>query len=172
MDATQPITTQMPPCGGGLSELQVPMINAMVSCLANEHRRLEELTPQLALAASRLASDPSERAAKTRSLEAWDEIRRELWSHLQIEDALIYSWAIAHHALSPGLLDTLRVERQQMRDLLSDLRPGEGRRAESNNEDPDTLAQTLSALAQHVDSHVERYDTEVLPAILRAVFHR
>jgi hypothetical protein len=146
----------------------------MVSCLTNEHRRLDELTPGLALAASRLARDPSQRAARTRSLEAWDEVGHELWSHLQIEDALLYSWATANHALSPGLLETLKVERQQMRLLLatlSDLRLNEDRRGESA-EDPDTLAETLSALARHIDSHVERYDTEVLPAVLRAVFDR
>ena len=171
MDATQPITTQMPPCSGGLSELQVPMIDAMVSCLGSDHRRLDEQTSQLALAADRLASRPGDSAAWTRSVEAWDEIRHELWSHLQIEDALVYSWAIAHHALSPRLLETLRVERQQMRNLLatlSELPPAEGRGAESN-QDPVTLASRLTALAQHLDSHVQRYDTEVLPAILRAV---
>jgi len=32
------------------------------------------------------------------------------------------------------------------------------------------FAQTLTALAQNLDPHIERFDTEVLPAILRAVF--
>jgi hypothetical protein len=32
------------------------------------------------------------------------------------------------------------------------------------------FAQTLLALAQSLDSHVEHYDSEVLPSILRALF--
>src|SRR5215472_11113708 len=55
MGATQPVTIEMPPCSAGLSELQVPMINAMVSCLSSDHRRLDEQTSQLALAAGRFA---------------------------------------------------------------------------------------------------------------------
>jgi hypothetical protein len=38
--------------------------------------------------------------------------------------------------------------------------------------DPKSFAETLLALAQTLDSHVERYDGEVLPSILRALFHR
>jgi hypothetical protein len=38
--------------------------------------------------------------------------------------------------------------------------------------DRDVFARTLLALAQTLDSHVERYDGEVLPSILRALFHR
>jgi hypothetical protein len=37
---------------------------------------------------------------------------------------------------------------------------------------PLPLAQTLLALARTLDSHVERYEGEVLPSILRALFHR
>jgi hypothetical protein len=34
------------------------------------------------------------------------------------------------------------------------------------------VARTLLAFARTLDSHVERYEGEVLPSILRAVFHR
>jgi hypothetical protein len=34
------------------------------------------------------------------------------------------------------------------------------------------FARTLLALAQTLDSHVERYEGEVLPSILRALFQR
>jgi hypothetical protein len=35
----------------------------------------------------------------------WDEIRQDLWSHLQIEDGLV-SWGEAHHAIPGALLDS------------------------------------------------------------------
>jgi hypothetical protein len=38
--------------------------------------------------------------------------------------------------------------------------------------DRSTFTQTLLALARILDSHVERYDGEVLPSILRTLFHR
>ena len=38
-------------------------------------------------------------------LRVWDEIRQDLWSHLQIEDRLV-SWGEAHHAIPGALLDT------------------------------------------------------------------
>jgi hypothetical protein len=34
------------------------------------------------------------------------------------------------------------------------------------------FAQMLLALGRTLDSHVERYDGEVLPSILRALFHK
>jgi hypothetical protein len=91
MEATQLTTEQMPPGRGTLAEVQVPMINTLVSCLSSEHRRLDEHVLLLALAATRLVSNPGEPTAKARALEAWDEIRHELWSHLQIEDAFVNS---------------------------------------------------------------------------------
>ncbi len=39
-------------------------------------------------------------------------------------------------------------------------------------EDRSGFAQTLLALARTLDSHVGRYDGEVLPSILRALFHK
>ena len=173
MEATQ-VTTSMTPCGGALPELQVPMINAMARCLGSEHRKLDEHILQLAAAATRLSNHPGEASAKARALEAWDEIRRELWSHLQIEDELVFAWGGAHQAISPALLDTLRVERQELRRLLSllpDLSSGGGGGAELT-EDCGAFAGTLIALAQNLNAHVERYDAEVLPAILRAVFQK
>jgi hypothetical protein len=41
MDAMQ-VTTEMTPCGEPLPELEIPMINTMVTCLGSEHRRLDE----------------------------------------------------------------------------------------------------------------------------------
>jgi len=164
----------MTPCGSSLPELEVPMISTMVTCLGSEHRKLAEHTLQLALAATRLASDPDALTANQRAIEVWDQIRRDLWSHLQIEDGLVFSWGEAHQAISPALLDTLKVERQEMRTLMAalpELASGEGRGPESASE-RGTFAWILIALAQNLDSHVERYDAQVLPSILRAVFPR
>jgi iron-sulfur cluster repair protein YtfE (RIC family) len=168
-----PLTAQMPPCSERLPELQIAMINTMVRCLESEHRKLDEHILQLALAAARLGRDPNEPAAETRTLQAWGEIRRELWSHLQIEDELVFAWGNAHKAVSAELLKNLKVERQEMRTLLArlpELPRGEGYEAEPS-EGRHNLARTFTALAQKLDSHIERYDAEVLPAILRAVFH-
>jgi hypothetical protein len=43
---------------------------------------------------------------------------------------------------------------------------------EPQSRDRVELARTLIARAQTLDSHVERYDGEVLPSILRTLFHR
>ena len=58
------------------------MINTMVTCLGSEHRKLGERILQLALAANRLASHLYEYTANASAIQAWDEIQRELWSHL------------------------------------------------------------------------------------------
>src|SRR5438445_1774813 len=150
------------------------MINTMVRYLESEHRKMDEHVLKLALAATRLSRDPSELAAKARVLDVWDEIRHELWSHLQIEDELVFGSGRTHQAISPPLLDTLKVERQEMRALLAtlpELPSVEGYKVESSV-DCNTLARTFTALAQKIDSHIERYDAEVLPAVLRAVFHK
>ena len=140
------------------------MINAMVTCLGIEHRKLDDLNMQLAFAATRLASDPDAVTAN-RALQVWDEIRHDLWSHLQIEDELVFSWGAAHHAISDTLLDGLKSERQEFRKLMTALR--EPQTAGNRND----FAPALLALARMLDSHVERHDGEVLPSILRALFH-
>ena len=179
MDAT-PITARMTPCGSPLPELEVPMINAMVTCLGSEHRKLDEHISQLAFAATRLASDPNAPAAKQRAIGVWDEIRLDLWSHLQIEDG-VFSWGEAHHAISDTLRETIQTERHEMRKLVAALpalssdMDREERTAGDHGafaQTPLPLAQTLLALARTLDSHVERYEGEVLPSILRALFHR
>jgi hypothetical protein len=173
MEATQ-VTAQMTPCGNPLPELEVPMINTLVTCLASEHRKLDDHILQLAVAATTLASDPDALTANQWAVEAWDEIRRDLWSHLQIEDGLVFSWGQAHHAMSGTLLDTLKIERQEMGKLvaaLPGLSPGVGSEPRRAG-DRGVFARTLLALVRTLDSHVERYDSEVLPSILRALFHR
>src|SRR5579863_4981931 len=116
---TNQFTIQMTPCGGSLPELEVPMITTLVRCLGNEHRNLDELNLQLALAASTLAVDPEALAAGKRLVEVWDQIRRDLWSHLQIEDELVFGWGGAHHALPGALIQALKTEHEEMRRSLA-----------------------------------------------------
>jgi Hemerythrin HHE cation binding domain len=170
----KPFATKMTPCSSPLPELEVPMINTMVTCLGIEHRKLNGLDMQLAFAASRLARDPGSIAANQPALLVWDAIRQDLWTHLQIEDELVFSWGKAHHAISGPLFDTLKNEREEMRKLIAVLRAlsPDGDREPQMAGDPKSFAQTLLALAQTLDAHVERYDGEVLPSILRALFHR
>jgi hypothetical protein len=173
--AANPLTTQMTPCSSPLPDLEVPMINTMVTCLGIEHRKFNGLDMQLACAATRLASDPGAATAQQRALQVWDEIRQELWSHLQIEEELVFAWGEAHHAIPRELLDTLKNERQEMGKLMAALH---GLSSAGLDREPRKIAdgggfaQTLLALARTLDSHVERYDGEVLPSILRALFHR
>jgi len=164
MEATQ-VTIPTTRCCSSLPDLEVPMINTMVTCLGIEHRKLDDLNMQLAFAATRLASDPDAAAANQRALQVWDEIRHDLWSHLQIEDELVFSWGPAHHPISDTLLDSLKSERQEMRKLMAALREPQ------TAGDRGVFAHTLLALARMLDSHVERHDGEVLPSILRALFH-
>jgi hypothetical protein len=51
-----------------LPDLEVPIINTMVTCLESEHRRLNRLGVQMAFAATRLASDPDSIAANQQTL--------------------------------------------------------------------------------------------------------
>jgi hypothetical protein len=173
MEATE-VTTQIIRCGSPLPELEVQIINTMVTCLGSEHRKLDDHISQLAFAATRLASDPEALTANQRAVEVWDDIRRDLWSHLQIEDGLVFPWDGAHHALSGTLLYTLKIERQEMCKLVAALpawSSGVDREPHAAG-DGGALARTLLALAQALDAHVKRYDGEVLPSILRALLHR
>ena len=173
METTQ-TAIDVTPCGCPLPDLEVPMINTMIACLSSEHQKLNNLTMQLALAATRLAADPGATATQERALELWDEIRRVLWPHLQIEDELVFSWGAAHHAIPALLLDTLKLERQEMRRLAGAL-PAlstEMVAETQSGEDPAGRAETLLALAQTLDAHLERYDGEILPSLSRALFHR
>src|SRR5258708_17588791 len=91
------------------------MITTLVRCLGSEHRKLDGLNVQLAFAATTLAADPEAVGSGQRLFEVWDEIRRDLWSHLQIEDGLVFGWGGADHAISGTFLNALNVEHQEMR---------------------------------------------------------
>jgi len=164
----------MPICGGPLPDLEVPMITTMVTCLGIEHGKLNYRIVQLASAATRLATDPDSVTANQRALQVWGEIRHDLWSHLQIEEELVFSWGAAHQAIAETLLDTVKNERQEMRKLMNTLRTlsASAEREAQTAEDRSSFAETLLALARMLDSHVERHDGEVLPSILRALFHQ
>ena len=153
------------------------MINTMVACLGVQHRRLNGLNMQLAYGATRLAGDggaieANQIDAKQIVLRVWDEIRQDLWSHLQIEDGLV-SWGKERHAISGALLEIVKNERVEMHTSMAALRAlSSGVDHEPQTvEDRSGFAQTLLALARTLDSHVERYDAEVLPSILRALPH-
>ncbi len=151
-----------------LCDLEVPMINSIVTSMAEQHRRLDDLAARLAFAATRLSSGIDASAAMSQTRELRDEIRRELWSHLQIESELVFAWAQAHHALVPELVETLREEQQQIGELVAEISPPDPETA--SGEQRERFARTMLALAGMLDSHVSRYDSEVLPTILRAVF--
>lgn len=145
------------------------MINAILTCLGSEHKKLSGLIARLALIATRPVDGQDAASATREVLEIWEQIRRSLWSHLQIEDELVYSWGKSHHAFSSSLLATLSGEREKMRNLLA------GLPELSSGVAPQILADRragLLALTAMLDSHVERYDSEVLPAVRRALFHR
>ena len=165
---TKGTTIRKTPCSGPLPELEVPMINTMVACLGVEHRKLNDLNMQLAYGATTPASDSGATEENSEALRVWDEIRQDLWSHLQIEDGLV-AWGEAHHAIPDALLDTLKNERQEMRQLIATLRELSSG-VKQSEPGRTALTQTLLALARTLDSHVDRYDGGVLPSILRAVF--
>src|SRR5262249_34872119 len=136
--------------------------------------KFADLVMQLAIATTRQVADPESATGKERVLEIWDELRRDLGSHLQIEDELAFSWGKAHHAISDPLLNILKSEREEIRNLTSALielsRAGDAEQPTAT--DRASLAPTLLALVRTLDLHVERYESEILPSILRAVFHR
>jgi hemerythrin-like domain-containing protein len=171
MEATA-VATPRTPCSEPLPDLEVPMINSLVTCLGSQHTRLSRLVAQLAFAATRSQRDPESSEAQQDALEAWNEIRRDLWSHLQIEEELVFSWADAHDAIPGTVLDTLKREHQQIRSLIAAL-PERFKREIGQDERPSDgveATETLLSLATALDSHIERQDGVVLPAILRAAF--
>ena len=158
-------------CFVALPDLEVPMINSLVSCLTREHRKLDEQILQLALVATRLAANPNDSEASRHTTEVWEAIRGYLWSHLQIEDELVLTWGESHHAIALALGGTLESERQEMRRLLAVL----GSYAEPGGipkdfRDHEGFAKSLLALSRTLATHVERYEGEVLPGIQRALF--
>jgi len=161
----------MTPCSEPLPDLEVPMINAIVTCLGSEHTKLSGLVTRLALIATRPVHGSDAAALNRDALEIWEEIRPGLWSHLQIEDELVYSWGQRHHAFSGSLLAALRDEREKMRKLLAEL-PAFSGGVDHETPNPIDHRATLLALTAILDSHVERYESEVLPAIRRALCHR
>ena len=75
------------------------------------------------------------------------------------------SWVALLRAINLG--SRRRVAMADLRALSSD-RDGAAQTAEGRR----AFAQTLLELTRTLDSHVERYDGEVLPSILRALFHK
>jgi len=165
-------SNRLTPCDAPLPDFELPMITTMVSCLHSEHRKLDILNLRLALAATRLARDPDALTAEQREIQLWDEIRQVLWSHLQIENELVLSWGQEHKAISGPLLDTLKGEFAQMRNAVSGLTASssDANSGYGEQEDRADFARKLLFFSQALDAHIERYDREVLPSILRAVF--
>ena len=156
-------------CFVALPDLEVPMINSLVSCLAREHLKLDEQILQLALVATRLAANPNDDQTSWHAAEVWQDIRRYLWSHLQIEDELVLTWGEAHRAIAVALGETLESERKELRRLLAELGSYAGTARDSC--DREGFAKSLLALSRTLATHVERYEGEVLPAIQRGLFH-
>lgn len=159
-------------CFSALPDLEVPMINSLVSCLAREHLKLDEQILQLSLVATRLAANPNDTQTSGHATEVWEGIRRYLCSHLQIEDELVLTWGEAHRAITVALGETLANERQEMRRLLAVLGSYAGLRGTPrDSRDREGFAKSLLALSRTLATHVERYEGEVLPAIQRALSH-
>ena len=161
--ATSPV-----PCSERLPDLEVPMITTIVNCLGREHRKLDERIMQLAFGASRLVCDADSPQEAERIAETWSEIEQDLWPHLQIEDELVLSWGQTRSAIGPDLIARLAADRKELHELLVSLpKPNDARGANHYQ----SFARTLLAIVQKLDAHIERYDSEVLPAILRALYN-
>jgi hypothetical protein len=166
------LMTQRTPCSEPLPDLEVPMINAILTCLGSEHKKFSNLITRLALIATRPVDGQDAATANHDALEIWEEIRRSLWSHLQIEDELVHSWGEGHHAFSGSLRASLSDEREKMRKVLADVPALSSSGVAEESQFLSDHRATLLALTAILDSHVERYDGEVLPAIRRTLFHR
>ena len=164
-----PVAAKKTDCFAALPDMEVPMINSLVSCLAREHTKLDEQILNLALAATRLAASPNDDEASAHTKEVWEGIQRYLWSHLQIEDELVLSWGGAHHAIAGVLGETLETERREMRELLAVIGSYSDDRSDTRSRVG--FAKSLLELSRMLATHVERYDGEVLPGIQRALFH-
>ncbi len=164
------VTIDNSPCSRALPDLEIPAINALAACLESEHRKFGRLIMRLAVAAAR-SSDDGTHGPPQPALELWSEIQRDLWPHLQIEDALVFSWGAEHRAIPPALHEAIRQERHEIRRLAAGLAEAETPEPRGR-EKAARLAQSLLDLAHALDSHVQRYDSAVLPVVRRAAFHR
>jgi hypothetical protein len=159
-------------CFAALPDLEVPMTRSMLSCLTNEHTKLEEQMLQLVLAATRLAADPNDDEANRQTVDMWEGIRSYLWSHLQIEDELVMVWGAAHHAIPGALGETLEKERQEIRkSLAGPALHTDDRGTPTNAAEREGFARSLLGVSRTLSAHVQRYEGEVLPALQRALSH-
>jgi hypothetical protein len=164
------VTTDNSLCSKPLPELEIPMINAMVARMESEHRKFSRLVMRLAFGATRHSDDDSLGPPQL-ELELWNDIQSDLWPHFQIEDELVLTWGVDHHAIPLALLEAIKKERHRVRELATGL--AEARTLKPiNRETASRFAQSLLNLAHVLDSHVQRYDSEVLPLIRRAAFRR
>jgi len=140
---------------------EVPLLNAIVSCLTREHQRFEEPLMRLANAATRLHSDPSNSKLYKDAVAAWSALSANLWTHLQLESDVVLSWGAARNDVPTELVEALRSEATRIRDLVKAF-DSAGDRLEA--------AKALSGLAHLLDEHIERQDHQLFPAIQRSLF--
>src|SRR5712692_9941054 len=82
------------PCGfvdEADSAFEGQLINSIVNCLEAEHERFGEPLMRLAAAAATLAPEPLNPELRANAMDAWARLKTDLWSHIEREDALIFS---------------------------------------------------------------------------------
>jgi len=80
-------------------------------------------------------------------------------------------WSPGARSITQFQIKNERLEMRKSMGALRELSSGVDHESQAA-EDRSGIAQTLLALARTLDSHVERYDADVLPSILRALSHQ
>jgi hemerythrin-like domain-containing protein len=140
------------------------MINRIVNCLALEHGRFNEALMTLGAASASLSADPLKSELYERAMQAWSNVKSDLWFHLGLENALVF-W-VSRNQLSRGLdfVGELSREQREMRQLVRQIGSG----AQKEDEAAVSQARAFVALTNLLDRHIERYEAHVFPTIRSA----
>jgi hypothetical protein len=117
---------------------------------------------RLAAAAAALAPEPLNPELRANAMEAWGNLKTDLWSHIEREDALIFSCGAS--GLSAEFIEPIRREEGEIRELVKRI---EDNRATDDRELALTQALALAAMALVLDAHIERGES-VFHAIRQA----
>jgi len=137
-------------------------INALVNCLALEHRRFDDALMSLAAASASLATDPLNSGLHQRATQAWAGLKSDLWFHLERENDLVIWWAETH--IGYDFVRELSREQRAMRELVRQVEAV----APKENEAALFQARAFVALANLLDRHIEHHENSVFPVIRKA----
>jgi len=156
------------PCDSIFSEesnFEARMINAIVNCLALEHRRFNDALMALGAVSASLAADPLNSEIYERTTQAWARLKSDLWSHLALENGLVFWWSGYQVKSGRDFVGDLSREQREIREVVRRIEFG----TRKESEGAASQARAFVAIADLLDKHIEHYEADVFLAIRGAV---